>query len=216
MIISHLEASTILVGIAGGTGSGKTTFAEKIQSFFPDKCILISQDSYYKDLSHLSEDEKNHRNFDHPDSIDFALLLRHLEALREGKAVEAPIYLFSSHTRSKTSQFIPAKPLIIVEGILLFSEKSIRDLFDMKIFIATDDDIRLLRRIERDIRERGRDFASIKEQYLTTVKPMHEAFVEPSKRFADIIIPDGGYNEKGLSVIYAKLNEVLIDLELKK
>lgn len=201
----------ILIGVAGGTGSGKTTLAEKIQSYFESESVLISQDSYYKDLSHLTLEQRSSANFDHPDAIDFPLLQRHLMDLKEGHSVQIPIYSFTSHSRLKKTRLVEPVPLVIVEGILLFAEKSLRDLFDVKIFIAADDDIRLLRRIERDVRERGRDFGSIKDQYLATVKPMHEAFVEPSKRFADVIIPDGGHNQKGLSLILAKLNEVLLE-----
>ncbi len=204
-------APKILIGIAGGTGSGKTTLAEKIYEAFPDRAILISQDSYYKDLSHLSLQERAKNNFDHPVSLDFTLLREHLIDLKNDLPVEQPIYSFVTHSREQETKWIEPAQLIIVEGILLFAAPEVRDLFDMKIYVDTDDDIRVLRRIERDIKERARDFESVKEQYLVTVKPMHDAFVEPSKQYADIIVPKGGRNQVALSLILAKLNADLVN-----
>jgi uridine kinase len=202
-------SSPTLVGIAGGTGSGKTTLAQKIQDAFPNHSILISQDSYYKDLSHLSVHERAKANFDHPNSLDFDLLRQHLLDLINGQAIEQPIYNFQTHNREKTTKRVEPAKLIIVEGILLLAALEVKDLFDIKIFIDTDDDIRLLRRMERDIAERGRSFSSITEQYLTTVKPMHDAFVEPSKQYADVIIPARRQNPIALDLVISKLREDL-------
>jgi uridine kinase len=197
----------IVIGIAGGTGSGKTTLAQKIQEAFPNQAILIAQDSYYKDLSFLPIAERDKVNFDHPDSLDFNLLKQHIFDLKTGKNIEMPNYDFCTHTRQKNYQLVEPKQILIVEGILLFAVSEIRDLFDIKLFVDTDDDVRLLRRIERDINERERDFSNVRDQYLTTVKPMHDTFVEPSKKHADMIVPHGGENAAALSVIISKLRE---------
>lgn len=197
----------ILIGIAGGTGSGKTTLAEKIHRAFPHS-ILISQDAYYKDLSHLALDERACVNFDHPDSLEFSLLRKQLLTLKNGHAIEQPTYSFHVHARQQKTTHIDPAPIIIVEGILLLAVPEVRDLFDIKIYVDTEDDIRILRRVERDMKERSRDFASVKEQYLKTVKPMHDAFVEPSKKHADVIFPGDGNNEVAISLILAKLNEI--------
>jgi uridine kinase len=204
-----LASSRLIVGIAGGTGSGKTTLAEKLLEKFSDRAILITQDDYYKDLSHLPIEERAKQNFDHPDSIDFALLKKHLLMLKESQAIEKPSYNFCHHARNPQTQTIYPNDIIIIEGILLFAVPEIRELCDLKIFVETDDDIRLLRRIERDMNERGRDFASVRDQYLTTVKPMHDAFVEPSKRFADVIIPTMRRNENGIALIISSLKKDL-------
>ncbi len=206
--ISTLFSSEILiVGIAGGTGSGKTTLAKKIQDAFPEQSVLISQDSYYKDLSSLSIRDREKTNFDHPDSLDFELLKTHIVALKKGQAVDLPVYSFRTHTRETSTQRVAPNQLIIVEGILLFAVPKVRDLFDIKLFVDTDDDVRLLRRIERDIHERSRSLTSVRDQYLATVKPMHDAFVEPSKQHADLIVPQGGENVTALSLIISKLRE---------
>ncbi len=202
---SLFAAAPILVAIAGGTGCGKTTLAEKIHSLFPHS-VLISQDSYYKDLSHLSHQERARTNFDHPDSLEFSLLQKHLTALKNGLGIERPNYNFHLHLRENSTDWIDPAEIILVEGILLLAVPEIRDLFDIKIFIDTDDDVRLLRRIERDMKERSRDFNSIKDQYLSTVKPMHDAFVFPSKKYADVIFPGGGENQIAISLILAKLH----------
>jgi len=202
-----LFSTPLIIGISGGTGSGKTTIAEKIKASFPNDAIIIAQDAYYKDLSHLSPKERDRVNFDHPKSVDFELLKNQLIDLKKGKAVIQPSYDFITHTRTnKTNKIEPAK-IIIVEGILLFAMSDIRDLFDFKIYMDTDDDVRVLRRIERDMHDRGRDFDSIKEQYQATVKPMHLAFVEPNKKHADIIVPAGGKNEKAIQMIASRLKE---------
>lgn len=205
MCFQAVFAVPILIGIAGGTGSGKTTMAEKIQNAFPHHSILICQDSYYKDISHLSLHERAKTNFDHPNSLDFDLLRLHLLELIKGRAIEQPIYNFKTHEREKATQRIEPAQVIIVEGILLFAAIEVRDLFDLKIFVDTDGDIRLLRRIERDMTERDRSFESIKEQYLTTVKPMHDAFVEPSKQHADVIIPMRRQNQIALDLVISKI-----------
>lgn len=203
--IQALFASPILIGIAGGTGSGKTTMAQKIQNAFPEQSILICQDSYYKDLSHLTMEEKARMNFDHPNSLDFDLLRHHLIDLTKGKAIEQPIYSFITYERDEATQRVESAEVIIVEGILLFAALEVRDLFDLKIFVDTDDDIRLLRRAERDMAERGRSFGSVKEQYLMTVKPMHDAFVQPSKQYADVIIPMCRQNQTAADLVISRI-----------
>ncbi|MBX9923953.1 MAG: uridine kinase [Rhabdochlamydiaceae bacterium] len=204
--ISVFAKSPIFVGIAGGTGSGKTTLAEKIHEKFPGS-VLISQDSYYKDRSYLSFAEREKINFDHPDSLEFSLLRKHLIDLKNGDPIEQPTYSFHLHAREKQTTWIEPANIVIVEGILLFATDEVRDLFDIKIFVETDDDVRVLRRIERDMKERSRDFNSVKEQYLNTVKPMHTAFVEPSKKYADIVILEGGRNLVAIDLIVSKLKD---------
>ncbi len=204
--VSAFAKPTLFVGIAGGTGSGKTTLAEKIHEAFP-AAVLISQDSYYKDQSHLPIEEREKTNFDHPNSLEFSLLKQHLIDLKKGLAIEQPIYSFHTHTREEGSKRVEPVEIVLIEGILLLAVPEIRDLLDIKIFVDTDDDIRILRRIERDMKERSRDFESIREQYLKTVKPMHDAFVEPSKKYADVIVPNGGRNKVAIGLILAKLNE---------
>lgn len=205
---SPLTASPkLVIGIAGGTGSGKSTMAEKLIKTFEDRAILVHQDDYYKDLSHMTEEERSKQNFDHPDSVDFELLQNHLIQLKNNQSVEIPIYNFCHHAREIHTNTVKPAEIIIVEGMLLFTVPEIRDLFDLKIFVETDDDIRLLRRIERDMSERARDFDSVRDQYLTTVKPMHDAFVEPSKRYADVIIPTLKRNDNGIALIISGIKE---------
>ncbi len=204
--ISAVAKAMVVVGIAGGTGSGKTTLAEKLHQELPGS-LLISQDSYYKDLSHLPFEERRCTNFDHPDSIEFSLLREHLMDLKKGLSIESPTYSFHTCTREQKTERIDPAQVVLVEGILLLTVPEIRDLFDLKLFVDTDDDIRILRRIERDMKERSLDFNSTKEQYLKTVKPMHDAFVNPSKKYADVIIPEGGYNQCAISLVLAKLKE---------
>lgn len=206
MSISVFAKQVVLVGIAGGTGSGKTTLAEKIHQAFPE-AVLISQDSYYKDLSYLPMEERGKKNFDHLDSLDFTLLRKHLINLRNGFPIEQPIYSFHVHARENETKWIEPANIVLVEGILLLAAPEVRDLFDIKIFVDTDDDIRVLRRIERDIQERSRDFVGVKEQYLKTVKPMHHIFVEPSKKYADIIVPGEEHNQVAIDLVLAKLRE---------
>jgi uridine kinase len=210
ILTSSLMATTkVIVGIAGGTGSGKTTLSEKILETFPDRAVLICQDSYYRGFSHLAEEERSRQNFDHPDSIDFDLLKSHLLLLKNNKPIEVPIYNFRNYARENYTQSIEPAEIIILEGILLFAVPEIRALCDLKIFVETDDDIRLLRRMERDMNERARNFESVRDQYITTVKPMHYAFVEPSKRHADVIFPSLTRNEAGIAMILSSLKEDL-------
>ncbi len=199
----------IIIGIAGGTASGKTTLARKIQEAFPNQSVLISQDIYYKDLSHLSLEEREKTNFDHPDALDFTLFKEQILELKKGENVLLPTYNFATHSRMSEQVTTSPQKLIIVEGILLFALPHIRELFDIKIFVDTDDDVRVLRRIERDMQERGRTFTAVKNQYLTTVKPMHETYVEPTRQYADLIVLRGGENLTALGVIISKLKEVI-------
>ena len=198
---------SLVIGIAGGTASGKTTVARRIIDALPgETATLIDQDSYYQDLSHLVLNQRGRQNFDHPDAFDFDLLFTHLTALRSGESIHKPIYSFEKHTRLDDSftTIVPAR-VVIVEGILVLSHPALRDLMDIKIYIDTDDDVRLLRRLTRDIKERGRSFDEVAKQYFTTVRPMHLSFVEPSKRFADIIIPHGGNNEAAIGMVVAAI-----------
>jgi uridine kinase len=206
---SLFASPRLIVGIAGGTGSGKTTLAEKLLETFSDRAILITQDDYYKDLTHLNKEERAKQNFDHPDSIDFDLLKQHLLQLKDNHPIQKPSYNFCDHAREPLTQTVKPADIVIIEGILIFAVPEIRELCDLKIFVETDDDVRLLRRIERDMNERARDFKSIKEQYMTTVKPMHDAFVEPSKRYADVIIPTIRRNENGIALIISSLKKDL-------
>lgn len=202
----------IIVGIAGGTGSGKTSVANLIVEDlkkFGTKISLLEQDAYYKDHMEMSFEERTKQNYDHPDAIDFDLLIEHIQKLKEGYDIEKPIYDFTTHKRTEKTEHINSAPIIIVEGILIFTMASMRDLFDMKVFVDTDDDIRLLRRIERDMTERGRSFTNIRDQYMKTVKPMHLEFVEPTKRYADIIIPRGKSNKVGIKMITSRLKYLL-------
>jgi uridine kinase len=200
----------VVIGIAGGTGSGKTTVAEAIvRRIGPERIALIQQDSYYKDQSHLPMEERVRINYDHPDSIDTALLIRHLQELIAGRPVEVPIYDFTTYTRTPHTRRVEPRPVILVEGILVFVEKALRDLFDIKIYVDADPDIRFIRRLQRDLAERGRTLESVIRQYLSTVRPMHLEFVEPSKRYADIIIPEGGFNTVALDMIIARIRAML-------
>jgi uridine kinase len=200
----------LILGIAGGTGSGKTTVAQKIASALPEeRAVVIQHDWYYLDRSHLRPEERALVNFDEPAALDNARLASDLATLKSGRAASCPRYDFATHTRLAGEQRVEAHPVVIVEGILLFAVDVLRDAFDLRLFVDTDDDIRLLRRIRRDVEERGRDLASIEAQYLKSVRPMHELHVEPSRRRAHLIIPEGGENEPALDVIVGKLLHVL-------
>lgn len=201
----------LTIGIAGGTGCGKTTVVDQIVSQLPDSEVgVISQDAYYKDLSGLCYSERCKINFDHPAAIDFELLKEHLQELRAGRAVEQPIYSFVEHNRTgQTVRTLPQK-VMIVEGILILTHPEIRDLFDIKIFVHADSDERLIRRLKRDISERGRDIKEVLERYQTTLKPMHNQFIEPTKAFADLIIPNNTYNTVAIDIVRSIINEKLI------
>lgn len=200
----------IVIGIAGGTGSGKTTVAQEIlRRVGPDKIAYLPHDAYYKDHSHLSPEERALVNYDHPDSLETSLLVTHIQALKRGQTIERPVYDFTSHSRTKQTVRVEPRPIILVEGILIFVEPELRELFDVKIFVDTDADIRFIRRLRRDIQERGRTVESVIEQYLRTVRPMHLEFVEPSKRYADVIIPEGGFNEVALDMVIARIHHLL-------
>ncbi len=192
----------LVVGIAGGTASGKTTVARKIvAAVHASKVAFLEQDAYYRDLSDLPIEERRQFNFDHPDAFDVDKLVGHLNALRDGRAVEMPTYDFAAHTPAPRTVRVEPAPVVIIEGILVLAIEPVRRLLDLKVFVDTDDDVRVLRRIERDVRDRGRTLQSVVEQYFRTVRPMHLGFVEPSKRFADIIIPHGGSNEVAIDLV---------------
>lgn len=200
----------VLIGIAGGTGSGKTTVAERIVGALPaGQALLLQQDSYYKDRSHLTPAERAGLNFDEPDAIEHQRLLADLRALRSGSVVESPIYDFATHTRRRETRRLEPCSIVVVEGILLFAIAGVRDVFDLRIFVETPDDVRLLRRIKRDLTERGRDIDSIEGQYLQTVRPMHELHVAPTRAHAHLIVPEGGENAQALDVIVGRLLHLL-------
>lgn len=201
-----------LIGIAGGTGSGKTTVAKRIyDSLQLDSAAFIDHDAYYKELGHLPLEERTLINFDHPDSLDNDLLVHHLEELIAGRPVEKPVYDFTAHTRAPETVCIHPRDVILVDGILLFAEPRLRALFDLKIFVDTEADVRFIRRLRRDLELRGRSVDSVIEQYLATVRPMHFEFVEPTKRYADVILPRGGNNTPGIELIAARLRERLAE-----
>lgn len=198
------------MGISGGTGSGKTTVAQKIiSSVGRDNVVYLQQDSYYRNLGDMPLDLKHRVNFDHPDAFDTELLINHLQALRADEAIEQPIYDYATHSRKSETFHVEPRPVIIVEGILVFVNSQMRGLMDLKIFVDTDPDIRFIRRLDRDVHERGRTLESVISQYTTTVRPMHLQFVEPSKRYADIIIPEGGFNNVGIDLITGKVKSFL-------
>lgn len=202
--------TALTIGICGGTGSGKTTITDRIISALsPESVLVIQQDHYYRDLPHLPLEERAKQNFDHPDSMDTPLLVEQLKALRQGRAVDRPTYDFTQHRRREQTVRLESRSAIIVEGILIFENAALRELLDIKIFVDTDADLRFARRLTRDIRERGRTVESVIQQYLNTVRPMHMEFVEPSKRYADVIIPEGGYNEVGIDLVIQKIRSLV-------
>ena len=207
------KPSTLIIGIAGGTGSGKTTIANYLlESVGPEKIAFLPHDAYYKDLSNLSQEERAQVNFDHPSSLDTPLLIEQIQDLKAGNAVQLPSYDFKTHTRTKATLTIQPRPITLVEGILIFAEPELRRLFDIKIYVDTDADIRFIRRLQRDINERGHTTQSVINQYLKTVRPMHLEFVEPSKRYASLIIPEGGYNQVALDMIVARIDSMLVEV----
>ncbi len=200
----------LVIGICGGTGSGKTTVTDRIISTLSHESVLVlQQDHYYRDLPHLPLEQRARQNFDHPDSLDTPLLVEHVRQLREGRAIERPTYDFAKHEREMRTLHLEPHPAIIVEGILVFESKSLRELMDIKIFVDTDADLRFIRRLGRDVRERGRTVESVIEQYLATVRPMHMEFIEPYRRYADIIIPEGGHNEVGIDLVIQKIRSLV-------
>ncbi len=200
----------MIIGICGGTGSGKTTIARKIvETVGRGNVVLVEQDSYYRNLADMPLDERHQANFDHPDSIDSEMLVNHIKRLKQGQPIEMPIYDYKTHTRSGEFEHIDPKPVVIVEGILIFAESRVLDLLDFRIFVDTPDDIRLIRRLRRDINERGRSFEHTLWQYEHTIRPMHFEFVEPSKRFADIILPEGGNSDVTSEFVCSLVREKL-------
>ena len=200
----------LIIGIAGGTGCGKTTVVNTILKELPqDEVVVISQDSYYKDTTHLSYEERVKINFDHPRSIDFDLLVNHLNELRKCNTIQQPVYSFVQHNRTGDSVLTKPRKVIIVEGILILTNPEIRDLFDIKIFVHADSDERLIRRLKRDISERGRDIDEVLDRYQNTLKPMHQQFIEPMKEYADIIIPNNKYNTVAVDIVKTIISERL-------
>lgn len=200
----------VLIGITGGTGSGKSTIAREIYQKFGQECIaMIEQDSYYKDQSNLSFEDRVKTNYDHPDAFDTALLVEHLMKLLKGQAIDKPMYDFEIHNRKRETIRVESRDIIILEGILILQEPEIRNLLDIKIYVDTDADVRIIRRLIRDINERGRTVDSVINQYLNVVRPMHMQFTEPTKRYADIIIPEGGHNKVAIDILVANIKQFL-------
>lgn len=204
-----MSERVMIIGVAGGTGSGKTTLAENIARAFGDRVAVITHDSYYRAQNDMSYEERCKQNYDHPDAFETDLLCEHLEALTRGESVDVPVYDYTVHNRSARTERVEPRAVVILEGILIFCEARLREKMDLKIFVDTDADERILRRISRDTKERGRSLDSVIDQYLTTVKPMHDAFVEPYKRYADIIVPGGGSNPAALDMIITRVNKQL-------
>lgn len=200
----------VVIGVAGGTGSGKSTVAKAIFESLPSENILIiEQDAYYKDQSDLSFEERIKTNYDHPLAFDTALLVEHINDLIQYKPIQKPIYNFAKHNREPDRITVQPRRIIIVEGIMILNDEELRNLMDIKVFVDTDADVRIIRRITRDIHERGRTLESVMDQYLTTVKPAHDQFIEPSKRYADVIIPEGGYNKVGIDILTTKVCSIV-------
>lgn len=200
----------LIIGVAGGSGSGKTTVVREIvRNMGPRQVTVLHHDSYYRDVQHMPLEERVKINYDHPDSLETSLLVRHLHMLGEGQVVQVPIYDFTAHLRSPETQLMEPRKVVIVDGLLILWDRELRELMDIKVFVDTDPDLRFIRRLSRDIEERGRSAQSVIEQYLATVRPMHLEFVEPSKRYADVIIPQGGHNLVGVDMLLTKIRSVL-------
>lgn len=199
----------IIIGVAGGSGSGKTTVVRKLLEHFSNSVAVIEQDAYYKDQSHLTFEERLLTNYDHPHAFDNDLLIAHLQALLEYKTIHKPVYDYAQHTRAKHSIRVEPKDVIILDGILVLEDKRLRDLMNIKVYVDTDADVRILRRLERDIKRRGRTMESVIHQYLTVVRPMHLQFVEPSKRYADLIIPEGGHNKVAIKLLVNHIQTII-------
>jgi len=205
-----MSPSPFVIGICGGTGSGKTTITNRLSRALADSGVLVlQQDHYYKDLSHLPREERSTRNFDHPNALDTGLFIEHVRQLKENKSIERPVYDFTQHRRLAETVRLESQPAILVEGILIFENELLRNLMDIRVFVDTDADLRFIRRLVRDIRDRGRTLESVIDQYQKTVRPMHLEFVEPSKRYADIIIPEGGHNEVGIDLVIQKVRSLM-------
>ena len=204
------EHRPVTIAVAGGTGSGKTTISNALLERVGEQHIAyLAHDAYYKDFTHLPDEERRQVNFDHPDSLETSLLIEHVKQLQQGQPVDVPVYDFTQDRRTDQVIRVNAQPIILVEGILIFSERKLRELFDVKIFVDTDADLRFIRRLRRDMVERGRNAESVIDQYLTTVRPMHLKFVEPSKRYADVIIPEGGFNMVAIDMVAARIRSML-------
>jgi uridine kinase len=199
----------MVIGICGGSGSGKSTVARRIVDALRERIVYLQQDNYYKDLSNIPVEARGQLNFDHPDAVDLEMMAQHARRLKEGHAIECPSYDFTCHSRRPETIRVEPRPVIIVEGILIFTSEELRRLMDIKIFVDTDADLRFLRRLQRDIAERGRTVESVERQYLDTVRPMHLQFVEPTKRYADLIIPEGGFNPVGVDLVIQKIKSML-------
>jgi uridine kinase len=199
----------IIIGVAGGSGSGKTTVTRRIYQQFSDAVVMIEQDAYYKDQAHLTFEERLKTNYDHPNAFDHDLLIDHLKRLLAYQSIEKPVYDYTLYTRSTETIRVEPKDVIILEGILILEDERLRELMDIKVYVDTDADVRILRRMERDIRERGRAIESVIQQYLTVVRPMHLQFIEPSKRYADLIIPEGGYNDVAINLLINQIRTIL-------
>jgi len=205
---------TLCIGVAGGTGSGKTTVANEIvRRVGRDRIVIVNQDRYYRDLAHLDGHQRSHHNFDHPDAIEEELLEKHISLLKAGEAAPLPVYDFARHVRVAATEWVDPQPVILVEGILILAISPIRELLDVKIFVDTDADLRFIRRLRRDMAERGRTVDSVVDQYLATVRPMHLEFVESSKRWADVIIPEGGFNTVALDLVISRILQMLQSAE---
>ena len=208
-----MDNNILIIGIAGGTGSGKTTLMTNLIQRFGDVVTVLSHDNYYRRLDHLTFEERTKINYDEPAALETDLMSRHLDELRHGNAIDCPIYDFTQHNRSADTMRVIPRQVIIVEGILIFENKELRDLMDIKIFVDTDADVRLCRRIKRDVNQRGRSLDSVLKQYQTTVKPMHEKYVEPSKKYADLVVPEGGKNYVALDMIVDRIQRHLNEVE---
>ena len=208
-----MDNNILVIGIAGGTGSGKTTLMNNLIQRFGDVVTVLSHDNYYRRLDHLTFEERTKINYDEPAALETDLMSRHLDELRRGNAIDCPIYDFTQHNRSADTMRVIPRQVIIVEGILIFENKELRDLMDIKIFVDTDADVRLCRRIKRDVNQRGRSLDSVLKQYQTTVKPMHEKYVEPSKKYADLVVPEGGKNYVALDMIVDRIQRHLNEVE---
>ena len=204
---------TLIIGVAGGTGSGKTTLTRRLAERFGDDLCVIYHDNYYRAHNDIDYEERCRLNYDHPEAFETELLVNDLKQLRLGNAIHCPVYDFTIHNRSQDTLLIPSTPVLVIDGILILEDPDLRDMMNIKVFVDTDADVRILRRIERDINERGRSLASIRDQYLKTVKPMHEKFVEPSRKYADIIIPEGGRNTVALEMLFLRIRAFIEEAE---